>query len=84
MGELVGNLQTDPHVWAKAGNSRVVLPLNPAWFTTDSAVVTFQSGHVLLGGFGILRGLSRERALVSPIALGLPLTAENAWFYRDD
>jgi hypothetical protein len=49
-----------------------------------TAQVEFTSGHSWLGGFGILRGITEHRAVVSPIVLGLPITEANAWFYRGE
>jgi hypothetical protein len=78
---LTGSLVNDPHIWARAGNARVYLPIDARWITSASATYEFSSGQVSLAGLGILRAADTERLIISPLALGMPLTEQNAWFY---
>ncbi|MDQ5819884.1 MAG: hypothetical protein M3540_00390 [Actinomycetota bacterium] len=80
--ELSGDLLRDPHLYAQTPKRRVYLPIDPRWITTSTAHHEFTSGQSWLGGLGILRGVTPQRAVVSPLVLGLPITEANAWFYR--
>jgi hypothetical protein len=80
---ITGDLGQDPHVYLRAGRRKIVVPIDPRWITSMSALIEFSSGRVFLGGLGVLRSLTEERATVAAIALGLPLTPANRWFYEN-
>src|SRR5581483_4340291 len=78
---ISGDLALDPHVWTHAGQVRAYLPLDTRWITTSTARSTFRAGRAHLAGLGILRASDSNRILISPLALGMPVTPENEWFY---
>jgi len=71
---LTGNLEKDPHAYTDIGARRIFVPLEPAWATSTTAGVIFNSGSVRLSCVGLLRQLNERQALVSPYLLGPPAT----------
>jgi hypothetical protein len=69
---LSGDLDNDPHIYVKLAKRKIVLPLDPRWVTTSTAFVTFTSGAARLAGIGQLRAVSKDRAIISPLAIGAP------------
>ena len=70
--QLVGELEKDPHIYVRKGGRTAYLPLDPRWVTTATAFVTFTSGIAPLAGVGVVRALSEDSVIVSPLVIGAP------------
>jgi hypothetical protein len=69
---LSGELEKDPHLYVKNGDRTIYLPLDPRWVTTATAFVTFTSGIASLAGVGVVRAISEDSAIISPLVIGGP------------
>lgn len=80
--ELSGDIERDPHIYRREGERKVVVPLDPRWVTTNTAFHHFTEGRGQFAGLGLLKSVSDERAVISPLVVGLPpLAAEVRAFY---
>lgn len=70
--QLSGELENDPHIYVKKGDQTIWLPLDPRWVTTATAFVTFTSGIAPLAGVGLVRAVSEDSVIVSPLVVGGP------------
>jgi hypothetical protein len=70
--QLTGELEQDPHIYIERDGRKIYLPLDPRWVTTQTAFTTFTSGIAKLAGVGLVRAVSDDSALVSPLAIGGP------------
>ncbi len=70
--KLSGDLDEDPHIYVKADERKIVLPLDPRWVTTSTAFVTLTSGIATLAGLGLLRAVDDLSAILSPLVIGAP------------
>jgi hypothetical protein len=81
--ELSGDVESDPHIYVKKNERRIVFPLDPRWVTTSTAFVHFTSGIASLAGIGLLRAIDDEAAIISPLVIGSPpLSPEVKAFYE--
>jgi hypothetical protein len=80
--ELTGDINVDPHIYLKEGECKVVLPLDPRWVTTSTAFHDFTSGRGQFAGVGLLKSVTNELAVISPLVVGRPpLSNEIRAFY---
>lgn len=73
---IKGNLNRDPHIYSKLGDTKVVLIVDPRWVTTTTAFVQFRpsGGKGKFAGLGIVNSCDLETKVMSvtPLLLGLP------------
>src|SRR4051812_33275290 len=81
--EFSGELEKDPYIYVKKGSRTVFLPLDPRWVTTSTAFVTFTSGIARLAGVGLLRAVSEEKVIISPLAVGSPPLSPEAKAFEE-
>lgn len=81
--EMSGELKKDPYLYVKKGDRTIYLPLDPRWVTTSTAFVTFTSGIAKLAGVGLLRAVSEEKAIISPLAIGSPPLSPGAKAFEE-
>lgn len=74
--KFTGNLAKDPHIYARMGQFRIVLFVNPRWITTSTAFTLFRpsSGQSIFSGLGRVTGVDYEAAVitVTPLVMGVP------------
>lgn len=74
--KFTGDLNKDPHIYARIGQFRVVLFIDVRWITTSTAFTLFRpsSGQSMFSGLGRVTGVDYEAAVVTvtPWAIGLP------------
>ncbi|MEO1242767.1 MAG: hypothetical protein AAFX54_12735 [Pseudomonadota bacterium] len=63
-----------PHIYTKIGTTKIILPYDPRWVTTNTAYSDFRSGHTKFAGLGIVKRVSLDASqiVVSPLLIGLP------------
>lgn len=71
-----GDLKRGPLVYSKAGDLRLVLPYDPRFLTTNTAVVEMRAGRVRLGGFAQIKYKDGSDVIASPYFIGLASTPE--------
>lgn len=78
-----GNPDIDPQIYAKFGARRVTLFVDPRWITTTTAFVHFRpsGGRGTFAGLGLLNSIDAERANITPLVIGLPITPFMESFY---
>lgn len=73
---FTGSLTTDPHIYARVGEAKIVLNVDPRWITTSTAMTLFRpsSGQSIFSGIGKVTAVDYETNVVTvtPWALGLP------------
>lgn len=79
---MLPNLERGPHVYTKVDGAKVIMPIDARWVTTMSARCLFVQGSVNFVGVASLRALNGDRAVMSPIVLGMP--TDDAWTRFDD
>jgi hypothetical protein len=67
-----GDIEKDPHLYAKVNARKVYLTIDPRWITTTTGFVYFRSGTAKLAGLGFLGHVGEETAIISPLVVGLP------------
>jgi hypothetical protein len=81
--DLTGKLGKDPLAYVDIANARLMLPIDPIYITTNTAMGDFRSGSLTLAGLGIVKEHSGELdgksaiVVATPLALGLAVTT--AW-----
>ncbi|MGO9397308.1 MAG: hypothetical protein ACLP19_05600 [Xanthobacteraceae bacterium] len=65
------NLKTAPHIHTKDGSMKFILPYDPRFLTTNTAVVEFSSGQMKVGGFAIIRKITGDEVCATPLFIGL-------------
>lgn len=75
------NWKNGPHIWTKLGKRRLVLPYDPRWITTGTAIATFRAGKRKLGGMALVKegDPNEEVVLASPLLIGIPESAFDAF-----
>lgn len=80
-----GNIKTDPHIYAKFGDFKAVLVINPQWITTTTAFVQFRpsGGKGKFAGIGIVNSCDPDTKILSitPLLVGLPSNSFMEAFY---
>ena len=61
-----------PHFYFMAGTEKCVVPYEPKWVTTTTGFVTFRAGHAKLAGFARVKFMLDDKAILSPLIVGLP------------
>jgi len=73
---LSGNLQTDPHIYSKDGDIKVIANIDLRWVTTTTAFVQFRpsSGKNRFAGLGFVNSVDKQgnSASISPYLIGMP------------
>ncbi|MEX2163166.1 MAG: hypothetical protein WD823_02830 [Sulfuricaulis sp.] len=70
------NLKTAPHIYASQRGVKFVLPYDPRFLTTNTAVVEFSSGQVQVGGFAIIKKVTEKEVWATPLFVGLQSSPE--------
>jgi hypothetical protein len=65
------NLKVAPHIYAKEGATKFILPYDPRFLTTNTAVVEFSSGQIQVGGFALIKRASTNEIWATPLIIGL-------------
>lgn len=73
---FTGDLGKDPHIYAKIGNFKLIVFIDPNWITTSTAFTLFKpsSGQSTFSGIGIISNVDYENQLLTATAwvIGLP------------
>jgi hypothetical protein len=65
------NLKTAPHIYTKAVGLKFILPYDPRFLTTNTAMVEFSSGQINVGGFAIIKRKMMDEVWATPLFIGL-------------
>ncbi len=82
---LRGNIKTDPQIYAKIGQHRVTLIVDPRWITTVTAFVHFRpsGGRGNFAGVGLVNSIDALSVNVTPLVIGLPSNPFLVAFYEE-
>lgn len=69
---LKGDLEKDPVIYIKNGNQKLILTLDPRWFTFTTAFVNFKMGWIDIAGIAIVKHVDNEQIIATPYVLGTP------------
>jgi len=70
---LKGDLRHDPYIYHKFKHFKLILPINPRWITTTTAICQFSSGQVRFAGLCVVKAMNGNGDVVaSPLVLGTP------------
>lgn len=73
---FIGDLSKDPHIYAKIGDFKLVIFIDPNWITTSTAFTLFKpsSGQSTFSGLGRISNVDYENQLLTATAwvIGLP------------
>lgn len=81
--KLTGDIDKDPQIYLREGAQKVVLPLDPRWVTTSTAFHDFTSGRSKFAGVGLLKSVTDELAVISPLVVGRPPLSEEIKAFYD-
>lgn len=74
--QFSGNLEKDPHIYAKFGDFRLVIFIDANWITTSTAFTLFKpsSGQSTFSGLGRITNVDYENRVITATAwvIGLP------------
>jgi hypothetical protein len=70
------NLETAPHIYARESGTKFVLPYDPRFLTTNTAVAEMSAGQIRVGGFGIIKRKSAGEVCATPLFIGLRASPE--------
>lgn len=77
---LTRDLESDPHLWTRHGDRRLVIRLDPSWITTATA---FSSGaHGSFSGIAVVVDQSTAQTVASGIVIGQPMSPMVEEFYK--
>jgi hypothetical protein len=65
------NLEMAPHIYTKQMGMKFILPYDPRFLTTNTAVVEFSSGQIRVGGFGLIKRKLTDEIWATPLFIGL-------------
>jgi hypothetical protein len=65
------NLKTAPHIYAKEAGLKFVLPYDPRFLTSNTAVAEFSSGQMNVGGFALIKRRLPDEVWATPLFIGL-------------
>jgi hypothetical protein len=73
---VTGNLETDPHLYAKLRSRTVYMRIDPRWITTTTAFAEFSpsGGQGKFAGLGVVNSIDdqAQTANATPYLVGLP------------
>jgi HNH endonuclease len=81
--KLTGDLDLDPRIYLREGDRKIVLPLDPRWVTSSTAFHDFTSGRGKFAGVGLLKSVTDEMAVISPLVVGRPPLSEEIKAFYD-
>lgn len=67
----MANLEVAPHIYTKGGRVKFILPYDPRFLTTNTAVVEFSSGQMRVGGFALIKKKLAKEIWATPLLIGL-------------
>jgi hypothetical protein len=76
------NLKAAPHIYAKGAGMKLILPYDPRFLTTNTAVVEFSSGQMRVGGFALIKRKLAEEIWATPLLNGLWSSPEARAFMK--
>jgi hypothetical protein len=65
------NLRTAPHIYTKEADVKFILPYDPRFLTTNTAMVEFSSGQIRVGGFAVIKRMVDGEIWATPLFIGL-------------
>lgn len=75
------NLKVAPHIYRKSDATRLVLPYDPRFVTTSTAMVELTRGQIRVGGFAQVKYRNGGDVIASPFIIGLASTPEVRAFW---
>ena len=85
---FTGDLEKDPHIYAKLGEFKLVIFIDPNWITTSTAFTLFKpsSGQSVFSGLGIITNVDYEKKVITATAwvIGLPRGPFDETFGRSE
>jgi hypothetical protein len=78
----LSNYKTAPHIYQKGKGTTLILPYDPKFVTTCTAMVELTSGQVRVGGFASVKFRKGDEVIASPFIIGLASTPEARAFMR--
>ncbi len=77
----LSNLKSAPQIYRKSGAIRLVLPYDPRFVTTSTAMVELTSGQCRVGGFALVKMRLGDDIIASPLLIGLASNPETRAFW---
>lgn len=71
---LTNKWESDPHIYLKSNNKKLVLTLDPTWVTTSTSFSNFANGWINVSGIAIIKKITSTHIFASPYILGTPKT----------
>jgi hypothetical protein len=65
------NLKIAPHVYTRDGSAKFILPYDPRFLTSNTALVELSSGQIKVGGFAIIKKIRGDEFWATPLLIGL-------------